>query len=158
MPISKNCKITLKVIWDQIKITCSKSDLRSDQDHDLEHHKKVITNQIVISDHSIIRSLNFLNTWVWITNEIFKKFAKHTFHTYTLSNIFFTSNFLKKLEICKKSLWIFPNFYKIFTWSGENSDLKFPITFRSRSQKKWSMIRSDHDLKLGPKSDLRSDQ
>ena len=71
----------------------SKSDLRSDQDHDLEHHKKVITNQIVISDHSIIRSLNFLNTWVWITNEIFKKFAKHTFHTYTLSNIFFTSNF-----------------------------------------------------------------
>ena len=90
---AKNCKITLKVICDQIKITCSKSDLRSDQDHDLEHHKKVITNQIVISDHSIIRSLNFLNTWVWITNEIFKKFAKHTFHTYTLSNIFFTSNF-----------------------------------------------------------------
>ena len=64
---SKNCKITLKVICDQIKITCSKSDLRSDQDHDLEHHKKVIANQIVISDHSIIRSLNFLNTWVWIT-------------------------------------------------------------------------------------------
>ena len=48
---AKNCKITLKVICDQIKITCSKSDLRSDQDHDLEHHNKVIGDQIVISDH-----------------------------------------------------------------------------------------------------------
>ena len=71
---SKNCKITLKVICDQIKITCSKSDLRSDQDHNLEHHKKVIANQIVISDHLIIRSLNFLNIRVWITYEFFKNF------------------------------------------------------------------------------------
>ena len=136
---SKNCKITLKVICDQIKITCSKSDLRSDQDHDLEHHKKVITNQIVISDHSIIRSLNFLNTCVWITYEIFKRFAKHTFHTYILSNIFFTSNFLKKSEICKKSLWIFPNFSlemgKIVIWNFQSL--------------------SDQDHK---KSDLQSDQ
>ena len=44
----KNCKITLKVIGD----TYSKSDLRSDQDHDLEHYNKVIGNQIVISDQT----------------------------------------------------------------------------------------------------------
>ena len=47
----KNCKITLKVIGDQITITCSKSDLKSDQDHNLEYRNKVIGNQIVISDH-----------------------------------------------------------------------------------------------------------
>ena len=47
--IAKNCKITLKVICDQIKITCSKSDLRSDQDHDLEYCKKVICNKITWS-------------------------------------------------------------------------------------------------------------
>ena len=46
---SKNCKITLKVICDQIKITCSKSDLRSDQDHDLEYCKKVICYKITWS-------------------------------------------------------------------------------------------------------------
>ena len=105
------------------------------------------------SDHSIF--------WIHVSEshmKFLKKNAKHTFHTYTLSNIFFTSNFLKKLEICKKSLWIFPNLYKFFSRGGENSDLNFSITFRSRSQKKWSTIRSDHDLKLGPKSDLRSDQ
>ena len=45
----KNCKITLKVICDQIKITCSKSDLRSDQNHDLEYCKKVIFDKITWS-------------------------------------------------------------------------------------------------------------
>ena len=41
-PKPKNCKITLKVIGNQITITCSKSDLNSDQDQDLEYHNKVI--------------------------------------------------------------------------------------------------------------------
>ena len=53
----KNCKISLKVICDQIKITCSKSDLRLDQDHDLEFSQKVIGDKIVILDHFLGRSL-----------------------------------------------------------------------------------------------------
>ena len=59
---SENCTITLIVIGDQIPITWSKSDWRSDQDHDREHCKKVIGDQIVIGDHSIT-SLFQSNFW-----------------------------------------------------------------------------------------------
>ena len=55
--LTKNCTITLNVIGDQIPITWSKSDWRSDQDHDREHYNKVIGDQIMIAliaDHSII--------------------------------------------------------------------------------------------------------
>ena len=45
------------MIFDHIKITCSKSDLRSDQDHDLEFSQKVIGDKIVILDHFLGRSL-----------------------------------------------------------------------------------------------------
>ena len=55
--ISKYWPITFFAICDHIKITCSKSDLRSDQDHDLEFSQKVIGDKIVILDHFLGRSL-----------------------------------------------------------------------------------------------------
>ena len=50
---TENCTITFFPIGDQFTITWSKSDLRSDQDHDREYCNKVIGDQIVIADHSI---------------------------------------------------------------------------------------------------------
>ena len=54
---AKYWPITFFAICDHIKITCSKSDLRSDQDHDLEFSQKVIGDKIVILDHFLGRSL-----------------------------------------------------------------------------------------------------
>ena len=134
----------------------------------------MILDQIKITIWSITKKWSPIRLWSQITrssdhsifwihgSESHMKFLKNLLNTLSILIplvIFFSlAIFKKKSEICKKSLWIFPNFYKFLSWGGENSDLKFPITFRSRSQKKWSTIRSDHDLKLGPKSDLRSDQ
>ena len=56
-PPAKYWPITFFAICDHIKITCSKSDLRSDQDHDLEFSQKVIGDKIVILDHFLGRSL-----------------------------------------------------------------------------------------------------
>ena len=46
---TENCTITFFPIGDQFTITWSKSDLRSDQDHDLEYCNKVIGDQITWS-------------------------------------------------------------------------------------------------------------
>ena len=46
---AENCTITFFPIGDQFTITWSKSDLRSDQDHDLEYCNKVIGDQITWS-------------------------------------------------------------------------------------------------------------
>ena len=64
---SENWPITFFVIGDQIKITWSKSDLRSDQDHDLEFPKIVIRDKIAIADHFLGRSFwNFFWQFFWI--------------------------------------------------------------------------------------------
>ena len=66
-PDPENCKITFFLIGDQFTITWSKSDLRSDQDHDLEFPKIVIRDKIAIADHFLGRSFwNFFWQFFWI--------------------------------------------------------------------------------------------
>ena len=125
----------------------------------------MILDQIKITIWSITKKWLPIRSWFQITrssdhsifwiygSESHMKVLKNLLNTLSIIMplvIFFSlAIFKKNLKFAKKSLWIFPNFYKFLSWDGENSDLKFPITFRSRSQKKWSTIRSDPDLKLG---------
>ena len=79
---TKYWPITFFAICDHIKITCSKSDLRSDQDHDLEFSQKVISDKIVISDHFLSQSL-----WIFLP-----QFSEHRFRFNIVVWVLFPNN------------------------------------------------------------------
>ena len=77
-PWPKYWPITFFAICDHIKITCSKSDLRSDQDHDLEFSQKVIGDKIAILDHFLSQSL-----WIFLP-----QFSEHRFRFNIVVSLF----------------------------------------------------------------------
>jgi len=88
----KNCKITLKMICNQIKITCSKCDLRSDQDHDLEYCKKSdLQWDHLIKKWSKIRSRSLFTQKN--LKDLYEKLRFFYFLNYDMGNRNFLKNF-----------------------------------------------------------------
>ena len=87
----ENCTITFFPIGDQFTITWSKSDLRSDQDHDLEYCNKVIGDQITWSKSDLRSDQDHFVPYKCVT-ELKKNFH---FLKYNMGK----SNFLKE-NIC----------------------------------------------------------
>ena len=87
--------ITFFEICDHIKITCSKSDLRSDQDHDLEFSQKVIGDKIAILDHFLSQSL-----WIFLP-----QFSEHRFRFNIVVWVLFPNNLSFFLHNPCYNLW-----------------------------------------------------
>ena len=129
--------ITFFAICDHIKITCSKSDLRSDQDHDLEFSQKVIGDKIAILDHFLSRSL-----WIFLP-----QFSEHRFRFNIVMWVPFPNNWsffcIIHITIFDLSLLIKDsNFYwlcqALYLESDYRLCLKKHEFFRKSDLKKWS--------------------
>ena len=134
---AKYWPITFFAICDHIKITCSKSDLRSDQDHDLEFSQKVITDKIAILDHFLSRSL-----WIFLP-----QFSEHRFRFNIVMCVLFPNIssffFIIQVTIFDLSLLIKDsNFYwlcqALYLESDYRLCLKKRKLFGKSDLKKWS--------------------